>query len=167
MRRDGAGLTVTPVARKERLAPETISAIGKRVRTLIDETSNLHAFTLRTGIAYQTILAWEKGTKQPELPLLFKIARALGVPVHRFFVDLNVGAPDEPWEDSPGWLELVTSGRIDRYREDGVTEAQIEAARRWPFVGEPETADYIRLLDAALLGARTQVHRSHLRRRSG
>lgn len=153
------------VARKERLSPETIAAIGKRVRTLIDQRTNLHAFTLRTGIAYQTILTWEKGTKQPELPLLFKIAAALGVPVHTLLADLEGGALETPWEDSEAWEELIKNGRLDRYRDQGVTEAQIEAVRRFPFVGEPEREDYVRLLDAAQLGVRTSSHRSHFRQK--
>lgn len=151
------------VARKERLAPDTIAAIGKRIRTLIGETTNLHAFTQRTGIAYQTILAWEKGTKQPELPLLFKIARALDVPVYALLSDPPPAAPTVG--DTPAWELILTTDTLERYRRDGVSEAQIEWVRTFPFDFDPEAGDYTRLLDAALLSARSRPHRSHIRRR--
>jgi transcriptional regulator with XRE-family HTH domain len=136
-------------------ADPRIQAIGRRVRAELEGKGwNLNAFAQHTKIANSTFYAWINGEKWPDLNLLHRIAEALEVPLARFFVEADESYIEYEWTDTAAWLQLEESGRLLTFRAQGITDAQIQATRRYPFRGEPEARDYERILEAALLGTR-------------
>jgi transcriptional regulator with XRE-family HTH domain len=135
--------------------------VGQRIRRAYEAAGyNRHSFAAKIGVAYTTLFSWEKepgtkGAKTPKLDNIELVADALNVPMHQLTGERPTTV--EPvWDDRKAWTRLEQRGRIDEYRARGVGEDQIQAARRYPFRGEPTEGDYEQILDRAELNVQRQ-----------
>lgn len=114
----------------------------------------------QVGIPQSHVTQLLDGAKRPGLRVIERAMKGLGLAPDYFFgrgpVELDyrdfLPASDSrvelDHEDTPAWRELVELGWLDRYRRRGLSEAQIEYARRTLFRGAPSVDDYVDVLEA-------------------
>lgn len=136
--------------------------VGLRIRAAYEAAGyNRHSFANALGVAYTTLDSWEKdpgtkGAKAPKLKNVERVAKFLKLPMHVLTGEPVPTHVEAVWIDRAAWKRLEASGKIDAYRKRGVSEEQIQAARRYPFRGQPEERDYEHILDGAELNVMRQ-----------
>lgn len=130
------------------------------LRQLGEEGLSQREIAKRVGVSQGAISFYVTGQREPQTDTL---AGAMDrVPLRsEFFFDAALG--EEPYYrdfigarlrveldhvDTPAWLELVELGWLERYKRRGLSEAQIEYARRTLFRGAPSVDDYVDVLEA-------------------
>lgn len=128
---------------------------GTRLREAIEASSysSRAAFLRDVGIEPATVYRYEVGDRDPPLSLVQSFADALGVTVASLLGETHA---DDGWADTRAWRDFVVKGYLDFFRQRGVTEAQLEHARRTPFRGTPRVRDYVQIVEDMLREVRPE-----------